>query len=112
MMCRHLSAVGFIPQHSQSGVGKISQDVHRLPLQQEGLLHELLLALHQQLDRLSQNLQGLRHGGEEHPAGPLLLEALRRQLGHVVGGPVGGRSGRERVRQVRAWMGGTFGWED
>lgn len=99
MMCSQLSTVGFVPQHSERGVGEIPQDVHCLPLQQQRLLHKLLLRLHQQLDRLSQRLQRLRHRGQEHPAGPLLLEALRGHLGYVVAGPVGGRSGWERVRR-------------
>lgn len=99
-MRSQLSTVGFVSKHSQCSVGEIPQDVHRLPLQQQRLLHKLLLALHQQLDRLSQHLQRLRHRGQEHPAGPLLLEALRGDLGHVVMGPAGGRPRRERVRWV------------
>lgn len=100
MMCRQLSSVAFVSQHSERSVGEVSQDVHRLPLQQQRLLHKLLLALHQQLDRLSQHLQRLRHRGQEHPAGPLLLEALRGHLGHVVLGPAGGRSSWERVTWI------------
>lgn len=100
MVCRQLSTVGFVSQHSQRCVGEIPQDVHGLPLQQQRLLHKLLLALHEQLHGLSQRLQRLRHRGQEHPAGPLLLEALRGQLGHVVIGPAEGRSSRERVNRV------------
>lgn len=100
MMCRHLSAVSFVSQHGQRRVGEVPQDVHRLPLQQQRLLDKLLLALHQQLDGLSQHLQRLRHRRQEHPAGPLLLQALGRHLGHVVVGSAGGRSGWERVGWV------------
>lgn len=76
MVRRQLSTVGFVSQHSQRCVGEIPQDVHRLPLQQQRLLHKLVLALHQQLHRLSQHLQRLGHRGQKHPAGSLLLEAL------------------------------------
>lgn len=112
MNSSYVFTVCFLSQHSQCGVGEIPQDVHRLPLQQQGLLHKLLLALHQQLDGLSQHLQGLRHGGQEHPAGSLLLETLRGDLGHVVMSPVGRRPHWEGVSWVRARGGGMIGWED
>lgn len=105
---RQLPAGGLVSQHGQCRVGEIPEDVHRLPLQQQGLLHKLLLGLHQQLDGLSQYLQGLGHRGQEHPAGPLLLEALSGHLRHVVVGPAGGRPGRKGVGQAGA--GGTIGW--
>lgn len=100
LVCCQMSTVGFVPQHSQGSVGEVPQDVHRLSLQLQRLLHKLMLALHQQLHRLSQNLQRLGHRGQEHPTGPLLLEALRGHLGHLVLGPVEGRSSWERVRWV------------
>lgn len=95
VMVRHLPAVGLVSKHGERRVGEVPQDVHGLPLQLQRLLHELLLALHEELHRLSQRLQRLRHRGQEHPAGPLLLQALRDHLRHVVLRPARGRSGWE-----------------
>lgn len=92
-------AVGFVLQHGERGVGEVLEDVHRFPLQQQRLLHKLLLRLHQQLHRLRQDLQRLGHGGQEHPGGLLLLDALRRQLGDVVLNPGSGASWQVGVRR-------------
>lgn len=79
-----LSRVVFVSQHGESRVGEVPQDVDRLTLQQQRLLHELLLRLHQELHRLRQRLQRLGHGGEQQTAGLLLLQALTGHLEHVL----------------------------